>query len=160
MSKYIQIFDYDSSLLTCISVLVACDCATTYDNFTSKDVSSDDVRESGDMSYMDLESRIARGLLTPVYANGDLLLQDLDEYVVRLDKILDAFTVNKPRPRKFARTQMELIGKYGPKVYHLTWNKEHLMEVYNWDEIKLNKVFDTLNNIECLWDSVKTYIKW
>uniref|UniRef100_A0A1B6FYU8 Uncharacterized protein n=1 Tax=Cuerna arida TaxID=1464854 RepID=A0A1B6FYU8_9HEMI len=161
MSKYIRILDYEHSFLTsAISVLVACDSLATYDNITSKDVSSEDLRDSGVLSYMDLESRIARALLTPVYANGDLLLKDLDEYIKRLDKILDAFLLNNPQQRKFAKMQMELIGKYGPKVYHLTWPKEHLMEIYKWDESQLNKVYDGLNNIECLWDSVRTYMKW
>lgn len=122
----------------------------------------EDPRNSTDLTYMELESRIARALLTPPYASGPMLLKDLDEYVARLEKILQAFELELdiPKQRKYAKDQMMIIGKYGPKVYRLQWDHDHLTDIYKWDENKLSRVLARLKDLERLWDTVKLYMKW
>lgn len=122
----------------------------------------EDPRNSTDLTYMELESRIARALLTPPYASGPMLLKDLDEYVVRLERILQAFELELdiPKQRKYAKEQMMIIGKYGPKVYRLQWDHDHLMDIYKWNEEQLHRVLARLKDLDRLWETVKLYMKW
>lgn len=160
LAKLLIILLLDQSTTSNAIVVTTCTEGTFSIFKEAKD--DEDPRNSTDLTYMELESRIGRALLTPPYANGPMLLKDLDEYVARLERILQAFELelDVPKPKKFAKQQMMIIGKYGPKVYRLHWDQKHLMDVYKWDETKLNRVLARLKDIENLWNTVVLYMKW
>lgn len=130
-------------------------------NYTYSEYRYDeDKRSSAKLTYMELEGRIGRGLLTPPHANSQTLLKDLDEYLARLRKILKAFEQNEPGQNLFANKQMMIIGKYGPKVHQLSWDKKHMMDIYKWNETQLLNMTLRLKAIENLWNSVNHFMRW